>query len=150
MKKILILSGLVFFLLACSPDDDILLNELNANRQIWESNQIENYSWTETLSCECGGPLLRTIIVVNNIKDTVVFDESLLFEGYTYEDVFKASNTIQESFDFIESLSNQNVASLFVQYDEIYGFPTIISVNYDEDVIDDEILYRYLNFDITN
>ncbi len=43
MKKILILSGLVFFLLACSPDDDILLNELNANRQIWESNQIENY-----------------------------------------------------------------------------------------------------------
>lgn len=140
------------FFISCSSDDEFSgeKRDLSQARQLWDNAQIENYKWTEILSCECGGPLLRDIFVVNNIKNRVDFDESLLFEGYTSEDVFNASKTVEESFDFIVNLINQNVASLEVEYDAIYGFPTIISIDYDVDFVDDEILYRYINFEIEN
>jgi len=150
--KILISLFLISFLISCSSDDEFSeeKRELSHAIQKWNAAQIQNYKWTEILSCECGGPLLREIFVVNNIKESVDFDESLLFEGYTSEDVYDASKTVEEAFDFIQSLINQNVASLVVEYDDVYGFPNIISIDYDADFIDDEILYRYINFEIEN
>jgi len=140
----------ILLFISCSSEDNSLMIDLNANRQLWQSSQIESYKWVESISCEWGGPLLRDIFVVNNKKDRVDFDESLLFEGLTDEDIFNAARTIDEAFDFIESLLSQNVASLNVEYDEIYGFPTIISVDYDIDFVDDEVLYRYTNFEISS
>ena len=143
---------IVFAFISCSSDDEFSdeQRELSQARQKWNSAQIQSYNWTEILSCECSGPLLRNIFVVNNIKDRVDFDKSLLFEGYTSEDVFNASHTIEETFDFVQNLINQNVSSLGVEYDAVYGFPTIVSIDYDVKTIDDEILYRYTNFEIQN
>jgi len=149
--RILIPILLSCFFISCSSDNfSEEENELSQARIKWNNAQIENYKWTEILSCECSGPLQRDIFVVNNVKDSVDFDESLLFEGYTGEDVFNASKTIEETFDFIQDLINQNVSSLAVEYDDTYGFPTLISIDYDVNFIDDEILYRYINFEIEN
>ena len=147
ISRTFILLFVAFVYVACNTDDDDPLTELNVNRQLWVSSQIESYKWSEIISCECGGPLQRDIFVVNSVKNRVDFDESLLYEGYTSEDVFNASKTVEEAFEFVQDLLNQNVASLSVEYDPTRGFPTIISIDYDTDFIDDEILYRYTNFE---
>ncbi|MGB5363554.1 MAG: DUF6174 domain-containing protein, partial [Aureibaculum sp.] len=130
MKKFLILVVTLLVFISCSSEEGFT-SELNTNRQLWESSHIENYKWSESLNCECGGPLLRDIFVVNNIKDRVEFDESLLFEGLTSEYIFNTSRTVEEAFDFIASLLNQNVSSLNIEYDAAYGFPILISIDYD-------------------
>ena len=150
MKQILFSLGFVFLLISCSSDDDSFSNELNANRSLWASKNISDYKWNEFLGCFCGGVLDRQIIVVNSVKDSVVFDESQLFEGYTREDVFNDARTVEEAFDFIAYIQTQDVASLSVEYDAIYGFPKNINIDYIKDAIDDEISYVYTDFEITN
>ncbi|MET2984256.1 DUF6174 domain-containing protein [Aureibaculum conchae] len=151
LNKILILTILSFFFISCSTDEfSDQREDLHRARKQWKNAQIKNYKWTENISCECGGPYMRDILVVNSVKDSVGFDESLLFERYTSEDVYNASKTIEEAFVYIQDLINQNVASLEVEYNDIYGFPTIISVDYNVDFIDDEVLYRYIDFEIQN
>ncbi len=136
--------------ISCSVDDDVSFRELNTNRQLWESSQVKNYSINERLSCFCGGVLERNIFVVNGMKDRVEFDETTLPAGQTYDDVFNAARTVEETFEFIESLLKQDLASLFIEYDDTYGFPKTISIDYSQGVSDDEIGYSYTNFEISN
>ncbi len=150
MKKIGLLLGLFVIIASCNSDDDSFKDELNANRALWQSKNISDYKWTENLACFCGGVLERAIFVVNGVKDRVDFDESQLFEGYTKEDVFNESRTIEEAFDFIASIQTQDVASVSVEYDKVYGYPINIYIDYIEDAIDDEISYLYSKFEITN
>lgn len=143
----------IFFIVfsSCNSDDvSTEQSKLNSARDLWKSHKIVNYKWNERLSCECGGSLERTVTVINGDKSKVDFDESLLFDGYTYDDVLKASNTVEESFVFIERLLNKNVASLTIEYNKEFGYPTLISVDYDKDTIDDEIIYYYSNLEFTS
>lgn len=73
-----------------------------------------------------------------------------MFEGLTGDDVFNTSKTIAEAFVFIKDLINQNVASLEVENHDAHGFPALISMDYNIDFIDDEILYRNTNFETEN
>jgi len=150
VARFFILISIFVSFASCDSDDDMILDELNENRRLWDAAQVKDYSMNERLSCFCGGVLEKVIFVVDNEKDTVVFDESLLFEGYTYVDVLNGSKSIEEAFDFIEELSARDLASLVVEYDETYGYPTLISIDYNKDYVDDEIAYYYTNFEITN
>ncbi len=153
ISRVFTLLFVVFVFVSCNTDDDDnLLNELNANRQLWESSQVKNYSWNERLSCFCGGILERDIFVVNDVKDRVEYDDSnvppQVDRDELYASIFNQSKTVDEAFDFIESLLGQDVASLSIEYDTVYGFPTIISIDYIENAIDDEIGYIYTDFNI--
>ncbi len=155
ISRVFTLLFVVFVFVSCNTDDDDnLLNELNANRQLWESSQVKNYSWNERLSCFCGGILERDIFVVNDVKDRVEYDDSnvppQVDRDELYVSIFNQSKTVDEAFDFIESLLGQDVASLSIEYDTVYGFPTIISIDYIENAIDDEIGYIYTDFNIEN
>ncbi len=140
----------ILIFISCSSDDDFS-DELNANIRLWQSSQIKNYKWNERIVCgECSGVFFRDVFVVNNSKDTVVFNHAELVEGQTYEDIFNDARTVQESFNFIKSLLNQNVAFLNIEYNETYGFPTDIDIDYDRNAVDDEGGYIYTDFEITN
>lgn len=149
MKKVLFLLSLSIIFISCTSDDDGPLGELSKNRQLWQSKQIKDYKWNERISCFCAGPLERDIFVVNLIKDKVLFDET----GYDPEfleelrvQVFNSTHTIEDAFNLAEELLNRDVAFLEIEYNEVYGFPTLISVDYEENVADDEIAYIYTNF----
>jgi len=65
------------------------------------------------------------------MKDSIDFDES----------------TISPE---VEELMKNDVASVEIEYDKTYGFPTLISIDYIKDAIDDEVTYMYSDFEITN
>jgi len=148
-QKIFLPLIFIFAFISCSSDDDFT-DELNANRLLWQSSQIKDYTLNERISCFCGGLLSWDVFVLNSIKDRVEFDETQLPSNQIYDDIFNNSRTVEESFDFIESLLSQNVASLNVEYDDVYGFPNHISIDYVANAVDDEISYIYTSFEITN
>ena len=155
MKNILLVLIIFVTVVSCSSDDgDELQKELNRNRQLWASKKIDNYKWSERLSCFCGGVLDRDIFVMNKEKDTVRFDNIVLPANVNfneiYEQVFNDSKTIEDAFGFIEELLTQEAESLVIEYEQSYGFPTLISVDYDFQIADDEFVYNYANFEIIN
>ena len=147
--KILIPLIFISLFISCNSDDTLTEEkiEFNKARKTWNNSQIENYNMHERVSCFCGGLLEWDVIVKNSIKDRVEYDESQT-SGQSYEDIFENARTIEDVFDFLESLLNEELASLYVEYDEMYGFPKLISIDYAENVADDEIAYIYTNFEI--
>ena len=150
-SRVFTLFIIVFTFISCSSDDEFSgeKRELSQAIQKWNSAQILNYTMNERISCFCGGLLDWNVFVENGIKDKVVYDESQAY-GQTYEDVFDNAKTIEDAFNFIESLLVKDLASLIIEYDDVYGFPKLISIDYVENIADDEIAYLYTNFKITN
>ena len=150
-SRIFTIIFILLIFISCSSDDAISdeKRELNRARQLWNSAQIRNYSMNERISCFCGGLLDWNVFVENGIKDTVEYDESQAY-GQTYEDIFDNAKTIEDTFDFIESLLGRDLASLSIEYDDVYGFPKLISIDYVANIADDEIAYLYTNFDVEN
>ena len=147
--KILIPLIFISLFISCNSDDTLTEEkiEFNKARQKWNNTQPENYNMHERVSCFCGGLLEWDVFVKNGIKDKVEYDDSQTY-GQSYEDIFENARTIEDVFDFLESLLNEELASLYVEYDETYGFPKLISIDYAENVADDEIAYLYTNFEI--
>ena len=152
MKKILIFKFALLVLISCSAVDDIAekQRELNQARQLWQSQQVENYKWNERLSCFCAGVLEWDLFVKDNLKEKVEFDEINLHQGQTYDDILEKAKTVEEAFDFIETLLSKEIASLIIEYDDQYGFPTEVNIDFDFQIADDETVYLYKGFEIIN
>jgi len=152
VKKILIFKFALLVLISCSSVDDIAekQRELNQARQLWQSQQVENYKWNERLSCFCAGVLEWDLFVKDNLKEKVEFDEINLHQGQTYDDILEKAKTVEEAFDFIETLLSKEIASLIIEYDDQYGFPTEVNIDFDFQIADDEIVYLYKGFEIIN
>ncbi|MDY7396156.1 DUF6174 domain-containing protein [Aureibaculum sp. 2210JD6-5] len=145
MRKFLFFTVLAISFVSCDSDDEDM-SEFKMAKAKWEKLQFEDYTIQENLWCFCGGLLEWTTKVVNNEKDTVYFDESKLYDGQTYQMVFEGAKTIDEAFDFIENFNTKKVASFIVEYDEQFGFPKSIAIDYIENAVDDEITYVFSNF----
>ncbi len=150
-KKLMFIFFTCLFI-SCSSDDEISkeIRELNEARSTWQSFQLKNYSFNERISCFCGGLLEWDVYVKDGIKEKVMFDESQLPSHQTYNDILNNAKTVEDAFDFIEDLMRQDVASLLVEYNDQYGFPSLISIDYHADMADDEIGYLYTGFEIIN
>ncbi len=154
MKNCLIaLTTCILLFSACSSEDDPLFVEYSKNRDLWNSQNIDSYQYAERLSCFCGGILNKSLVVKENVKDTVYFEIPTWYPPETtiedlYDGVLQSAKTIDEAFDFIEEVLQQDVDYLGVEYHETYGFPIAISVNYVESYSDDEIFYGFSDFEL--
>ena len=150
--RISVLLLIVLIFSSCSSDTNIRSEKFNLNlaREKWENANITNYSIKEQKNCFCGGLLEWEVYVENNVKVKVSYDESKLPPGQTYDDIFENARTIEDAFDFIESLFKKDLASLSITYDNIYGYPHHISIDYVEGAVDDEIGYVYSELEIHN
>ena len=142
LKKIVLLS-LSFALFSCVSED---LSEFEIAKNKWQSANINSYKIKERISCFCIGILQWELEVVKGEKIKVTYDEPEYSTGETYEDVLAKAKTIDDVFDFIESIDKNSVAYFNVEYNEEYGFPTSISIDQDSNAADDEVFYQYYDF----
>lgn len=133
--------------ISCSLDDnDEKFENLSLAREKWSSKAIKDYSINEHLGCFCGGFLEWEVIVEDNIKKEVIFDETKLSGGQTYASILERAKTVEDLFSFIENFDVNDIAIFDVEYDQTYGYPKSIYIDYDSATIDDEIGYTYNNF----
>lgn len=145
LKKIIFVGTLCVVVLACSQENT-MNTELEKAKVKWQSFGYENYRITERYSCFCGGLLEWETVVLENVKDTVYFDPDRLSPNQTYQDVLENARTIADAFRFIEDFDVNSVDFFKVEYDEKYGFPAVISIDYHYNTADDEISYLYQDF----
>lgn len=134
-------------MISCSSDDAVDLSENGKSREKWKAWKIENYSINEITQCYCAGILEWELTVINGKKNKVLFDETISLGSNTYDIVLKEAKTIDAVFDFIENFDLSKVAVFSVLYNQKYGYPTNVYIDYDLSVVDDEIEYIYNEFE---
>lgn len=126
------------------PDDAAAL--LERNRDAWFNTGVTSYRYTITRSCEClpesAGP------VTVEVRNGLVVDrryESGAAVSPQYSGIF---TTVPGLFDIIEEAVALPAASLSVRYNEDYGYPESIAIDWVAGAVDDEVSYRVSDFTI--
>jgi hypothetical protein len=120
---------------AAQPVDPADLAELQANRQLWKSKGIEDYTYKISRSCFCAVEFTRQVkIVVKNGKHQSG-------GGKAYRSV----NTLDKLFRVARAALDDDVFS--ISYSPRFGFPKSISSNPELMVADEEVSYQVRGFD---
>lgn len=125
---------------AITPTDDNDPNQiaLDQNRALWTLSGIKNYQYTFGRLCYC---LPEEDIVVTmkagRIASAVYAPTGASVSAQRQEGL----DTIEGLFDLIQESIDQQVYSLSVTYDAVYGYPTYIDIDYHAELADEEITY---------
>ena len=106
-----------------------------------------SYGFTYSRSCFCWpmeimGP--NKVWVANDANILQV--QTQFGEPIVDEDIINTILTIDELFDKTQTAINNNAASIEVTYDTTYGYPTSITIDYDEMIADEEYMLTIDNF----
>lgn len=130
--------GLVILLtcIGCNSDTNDQQKMLDDNQAKWESLNITDYTFTQRRSCFCVPEVVQPTVLLIKDNQTVL--------SYTEQDAeivdkqYRSSFlTVNELFSKVNSLID-NSESLTVEYHSKYGYPTLISVDIDKQIADDE------------
>lgn len=153
IKKILLSTVIVITILSCNNDEDFnvsssKIGDFNKAKELWQSKQIKNYKIKEKVICYCYGVLEWSLFVKDNEKDSITFVNTTgEANDVVYNNTLEMSNTVNDAFDLIEEILNKEVAFFEVEYDTEYGFPTLISIDYDENIVDEERTHIFSGFE---
>ncbi len=128
---LLLLAGCAIF--GENGDD---LSEVAQQRRQWERLGIDAYEYDLTIFCFCA----HVDPVRVQVRADTVFSAILVETGVPVEESFRA-RTINELFDIIEDAVAQEADQLDVEYDEAFGYPSRIYVDYRITVLDEEITF---------
>ena len=140
MKKILLIT-LVFILAACSAGG----SEFSRNQQKWTDANIQHYRFELNITCFCAfrDQMPLKVEVQNGEVVSITAQDGNLIEAtnpnYEY---FLPYATIDKLFGELKADLDGKAESVTAKYDATYGFPTEITIDYQQQVADDE-LYLY-------
>lgn len=129
-------------LLSCDnePDSNLITWQKNWNK--WESMNMTHYVYNFRASCYCIDEWVREVsVTVNN--DSII---SILFtDDGEPPQILQISDwhTINSLFDLSKAIIEE-AAKFKLEYDKTYGNPTLISVDWNSQAVDDEAIF-YIN-----
>jgi hypothetical protein len=126
-------------LLGSNRHDDAQ-RELNQNRRLWEAQGIDDYRFVARRSCFCG-PESTAPVVVEVRDDQIVsltYQETGEPVSETYAGLWPSLDGV---FDIVQDAIDRDSYQVIVEYDRERGFPTVISIDYIEQAIDDELVF---------
>ena len=129
-------------LTACS-DAAGPLDDLVVARQRWVRERPAAYRYTLTRSCFCGfvGP-----VEIEVRGDSVVARRSPNGEPPVGPQVASSFPSVDGLFRIVGDAIDRKAASLDAAYDPRLGYPSRISIDYDRQIADDEIVYTVSAF----
>lgn len=144
----------IFFISSCdSITDNRKGDDFKTNQKLWQEQNVENYSFEFSKLCYCGGLFNPATIVVKADTIYAVLNSETgepLRDPHTDELVLRSYpesfQTIDDLFEVIEN-AREKADELEVEYDQEFGYPEYISIDYIKEAIDDEVTYRVDNFE---
>ena len=137
-------SFFLVFLISSCKNESINFPEMLTHSQ-WQVLNIENYEFEQNVICFFAPPAGRfhkitvesgAIVEIIDLED----DRSLPSENFSF---FK---TISQLLEFVESINPDSVAVFNIEYDNNFGFPSSIYVDFNQGIADEEIGYETRNF----
>ena len=117
--------------------DPQIAEALKVNREQWASQGIDSYQVRFQRSCFCGPDYRRAAVVVvrgGEIASATYADDGTVVEP----EFFDRYETIDGLFDLIQKGIEQGAARIDVTYDEKYGYPTDLYIDWHEGMADEE------------
>ena len=115
-----------------------IASEVQLNREKWMSHEISGYQIEMQKICYCVPEVVRMMVF------EVEGDEvTAVRYADTGEDVdpqyYGDFNTVEAMFSFVEKALEKDPADLSIAYDEKYGYIKELSIDFKENIADDEI-----------
>lgn len=115
-----------------------IASEIQMNREKWQAHEISGYQIEMQKICYCVPEVVRMMVFEVDGDDVT----SVRYAD-TGEDVdpqhYGEFNTVEGMFTFVEQAIAKNPADLSIAYDEKYGYIKELSVDFQENIADDEI-----------
>ncbi|MFK7815994.1 MAG: DUF6174 domain-containing protein [Gammaproteobacteria bacterium] len=115
-----------------------IASEVQINREKWLSHGISNYEIEMQKICYCVPEVVRMMVFEvedNKVEEVRYADTGDNVDPQHYGDF----NTIEGMFTFVEQALAKNPADLSISYDEKYGYIKELSVDFKENLADDEV-----------
>jgi hypothetical protein len=117
---------------ASASPKDAALRDLAARKAQWESKGLDDYAFTVTRLCFCPSTDPLEVTVVDGVA-TQVTDAGEPLDPAQIQGI---PTTIPALFATVAA--NADAAAMTVEWDQVFGFPSSISVDSIENAIDDE------------
>lgn len=147
-KKVALVLFISTALSGCDKDSGNTLEQLNKNRQIWENQNFSDYELYFSHSCNCLDETTapRIALIENDVVVSQVINSSNN-PDWNYKalrpEEFQAW-TVNQLFELI-ALEESRAESLEVEYNEGFGYPTLIKVDGNKQIADDEYTITVTN-----
>ena len=142
--RLLIFSLLLIGFISCDSKDvgvETDPNTLDKQQQLWESNGIDSYTFTQSISCFCSEEYREPKEVV--VRDGVIVSVA----GVAYDaDLQQSILTVAASFDYIRKSLAREPEMFSVEYDAVYGFPSRFYFDFSFMIADEEVDYTFTDF----
>jgi len=129
---------------APSPEE-----RLGAAAAKWSADKPTAYEFTLRLVCFCPVLALSREPIVFRVEDgkpSFVSGESVVAKAFGSPTGMDKYATVERQFDFIRLELAKRHYRMEVQYDQNLGFPTLIAIDPERNVADDEITLRIEGF----
>ena len=114
-----------------------IVAEVFTNKDKWLSHGIKQYQIEMQKICFCAPDAVRLMIFSisdNEIKDVRYADSGDEVDPSYYNQF----NTIEGMFDLVAQALDKNPANIVISYDEEYGYIKELTVDYQQNIADDE------------
>jgi hypothetical protein len=116
----------------------------------WEALNVDDYTFTLALACECAERSALRDVVVTVVNGAVVsrqYDETPV--GPAPEAIFGRYDTVEELFDVVAEGISQDADLLNVAYHPTFGVPIVLQLDPDTSVGDDYLIFEVRDFKVT-
>ncbi|HEY8469369.1 MAG TPA: DUF6174 domain-containing protein [Longimicrobiales bacterium] len=148
VRRLLLLAALAVPAGACEfvfDADDSEARELERARDRWRRKGPSDYRYDFQKYCFCGGADLRPVTV--HVRNGAVYDAVYADNGELVPDEYlRFYRTIDGLFEVIGNAINRHADDLDVDYDEQYGYPRSVEIDYDYRTADDEVYFTVRRF----
>ena len=118
---------------------------LNKYKQRWQQANIKNYSYTFQRSCSCMRDYTKEVLTT--VKNNNVVNAHWKDSKQPLDSKFKDNRqTINYFFSKIQDAIDRQAAVITVKYNEQYGYPETLSIDYDKRMADEELWLSAKNF----
>lgn len=145
LSKNLLWIGMILMFSGCNSGSDKSeeQNALDKNIALWAQQDISDYQMNSRIFCFCP----NSKAIVNIVEQSQISSAFVASSGeYLTNEALSYQKTVEGHFAVIQDAIKREAHSLVVSYHSTLGYPTSISIDFDELIADEEITYELSNF----
>lgn len=114
-----------------------ILEELRKNQQLWAKQNLRNYRYTLQVNCFCP-PQITQPVVIEVRRGRTVSTRAANNRNTVNRDFFKDYDSVDKLFEIIRDAVAKNAHRIEVNYHPTLGYPTKVSIDYSQQMADEE------------
>jgi len=136
--RILIAGALMSGAVSCDDPTGPARDALNANRELWRSQDIVSYRYEYRLNCFCGGPGSEPVAIEVDDGEVVRVTLTLTSEEVPPSQLSDYP-TIEDLFETLDDWLSRDPHDVSADYHAELGYPVDVFIDFIENAIDEEL-----------